>query len=140
MLFFLEEDLVLEDVAIRGSSSASGDSVATSGNVGSTGGVGADGMAADAGVGIGGSIESEGLMCLSMMREKYINSFMLCNWVMILSCFKSCCSCFSLMARSSDLKNDWTAKDEPQGCVSVATPASCSLLLYPKDIWLYRGR
>ena len=63
------------------------------------GGAGANGVAAGsandsaaiavayAGVGIRGSSESQGLMHLSMIRAKYINSSMLSSWVMILSCF-----------------------------------------------------
>ena len=51
--FFLDEGLVLEDVAIGGSSSASCDSVATSGTAGYAGGAGVtDGAAADASLGI----------------------------------------------------------------------------------------
>ena len=80
------------DVATRGSSYASSDSVATSGITGSAGGADvtdgvADGATTDVGMRIGGSVESDGLMHLSMMRAKYINFSMLCNWVMILSCF-----------------------------------------------------
>ena len=88
LLFFFEEPLVLEDVAIKGSGSASGDFVVTlrttgsSGCVGATNGVvtggggGGGGGGAD-GVGIGGSVESGGLIRLSMMRERYRSSSML---------------------------------------------------------------
>ena len=43
------------------------------------GAVGADGLAVDDGVRIGGSVESGGLIRLSIMRAKYRSSSMLCS-------------------------------------------------------------
>ena len=67
-------------------------------------------------------MELGGLIHLSMMRAKYRSSSILCSWVRILSCFKSCYPCFSLIAWSSDLKNDCTIEDVPPGLDSVAMP------------------
>ena len=71
--------MVLGDVAIGGSSSGSRVSVATPGTVGSA--------SADGAKGIEGFAGSDGMMCLSMIREKYINSSMFWNWVIVLSSF-----------------------------------------------------
>ena len=85
MLFFLEENLGFDGVAIKGSSSASDGSVATSGSTGwdadgatrvvagyvaKDGAAGAEVSAVAKVVGTGGSEASLGLIRLSMMRAK----------------------------------------------------------------------
>ena len=89
LIYFFLLALVLEGVVTRGSGSTLGDSIATSGTAGSSGCVGdaddvanggaTNGPAATDGVGIRGSVESGGLICLSMMRAKYRSSSMLCS-------------------------------------------------------------
>ena len=114
--------LAFDGVAIGRLGSASR-SIATSGSTGygadssncATGGLAAGGWdevpTATAGVGIGGSNDSLRLNLLSMIKEKYISSSMLASSVRILSYLRSCWPCFSLMARSSALKNEDTAEE-----------------------------
>ena len=87
MPFLGGEVFGLEAVATCGSSSAYGVSAATPYSTGCEGPVR-----------IEGSTRSDGLMRLSINREKYISSSMCCSCVVVLSTFWSTSTSFSLMA------------------------------------------
>ena len=132
MLFFFDEDLAFDGVAIKGSGSVATSEAAGCSAGGLAGGGWDEVLAVAAGVGIGGSDGSLGVNLLSIIRAKYRNSSMLVSWATTLSCFWSCSPCFSFIALSSTLKNDEIAEDVFPGVSdatedSIATHVDCFL-------------